>query len=157
MQVACVPSGLNVPAGQAAHSARPSVAVIFSGGAREALGCVGCAWIGTVGSGGAGRAYCLRWVSKRSGLASSRAKRAFVFIWLRITTYEGCYSAWVGSAGRWAYVFVGAVRVWIGARIVPVEGVGSTNIRKIGVDNCDGGNLRTIFPCKNLVTMLISC
>ena len=66
-----------------------------------------------------------------------------------------CYSAWVGSAGRWAYVFVGAVR--IGAPIVPVEGVGSTNIRKIGVDNCDGGNIRTTFRRKNLVTMLISC
>ena len=65
------------------------------------------------------------------------------------------YGAWVGSAGRWAYVFVGAMRS--AAPIVPVEGVGSTNIRKIGVDNCDGGNIKTTFPCKNLVTMLISC
>ena len=68
---------------------------------------------------------------------------------------EGCYSAWVGSAGRWAYVFVGAPTG--AAVIVPVEGVGSTNIRKIGVDNCDGGNRRTTSIRINLVTMLISC
>ena len=67
---------------------------------------------------------------------------------------EGGGGARVGSAGRWAYVFVGAVRTV--TVIVPVEGVGSTNIRKIGVDNCDGGSTRTIFIRKNLVTMLIS-
>ena len=68
---------------------------------------------------------------------------------------KGGYGAWVGSAGRWAYVFVGAPTPAV--RIVPVEGVGSTNIRKIGVDNCDGGNKRTNSIRKNLVTMLISC
>ena len=68
---------------------------------------------------------------------------------------EGGGGARVGSAGRWAYVFVGAVRNV--TTIVPVEGVGSTNIRKIGVDNCDGGNKRTTFFLrKNLVTLLIS-
>ena len=66
---------------------------------------------------------------------------------------KGGNRAGVGRAGRWAYIFVGAAT----ARIVPVEGVGSTNIRKIGVDNCDGGSTRITFPCKNLVTMLISC
>ena len=69
---------------------------------------------------------------------------------------KGGYGAWVGSAGRWAYVFVGAVR--IAAIIVPVEGVGSTNIRKLGVDNCDGGSVRrTTFIRKNLVPLFISC
>ena len=66
---------------------------------------------------------------------------------------EGADGAGVGCTIGWGYVFVGAVR----GAIVPVEGVGSTNIRKIGVDNCDGGNIRTTSIRKNLMPMLISC
>ena len=66
---------------------------------------------------------------------------------------EGADGAGVGCTIGWGYVFVGAP-----TPIVPVEGVGSTNIRKIGVDNCDGGStMITTFRCKNLVPMLISC
>ena len=68
------------------------------------------------------------------------------------------YGAWVGSAGRWAYVFVGAPTPAV--PIEPVEGVGSTNIRKIGIDYYDGVNFQTRYVKnsirKNLVPMLIS-
>ena len=62
---------------------------------------------------------------------------------------EGADGAGVGCTIGWGYVFVGAVR----GAIVPGEGMISRKIREVRVNNCDGGNFRTILSRHNLMPM----